>query len=179
MSRLLTYFPHDYAANTDPVSMARDLSIRVPSLYGTDPKQHFGHGCISTELEYHGGGPTRTMLDAATRWMKPDVVYPNLQFTSATSFFSDLEKKTAEHANPCVERRKSNSDPCGVMTTQAETKSAFGKTEKKEFFPLNAEKFSSLAALYGRKYPAEDFDRGWKRRLFDVFHDIMPGSGIA
>src|SRR6202011_689124 len=33
--------------------------------------------------------------------------------------------------------------------------------------------------LYGRPYPSEDFDRGWKDLLFDDFHDIMPGSGIA
>jgi alpha-mannosidase len=64
----------------------------------------------------------------------------------------------------------------GVMTTQAETKKRIRQTEE---LLLNAEKFSSLAALYGRKYPAEDFDRGWKRLLFDDFHDIMPGSGIA
>src|SRR6202011_2703087 len=33
--------------------------------------------------------------------------------------------------------------------------------------------------LYGRPYPSEDFDRSWKDLLFDDFHDIMPGSGIA
>jgi alpha-mannosidase len=174
-SRLLTYFPHDYAANTDPVSMARDLSIWVPSLYGTDPKQHsdmlhlYGVGD-------HGGGPTRTMLDTATRWMKPDVVYPNLQFTSATSFFSDLEKKLPNMQVPAWNDELYFEYHRGVMTTQAETKKRIRKTEE---LLLNAEKFSSLAALYGRKYPAEDFDRGWKRLLFDDFHDIMPGSGIA
>jgi len=43
---------------------------------------------------------------------------------------------------------------------------------------LNAEKFASLASLYGRSYPV-DLEDIWKHLLFDHFHDIMPGSGIA
>jgi alpha-mannosidase len=174
-SRLLTYFPHDYAANTDPASMAKDLSIWVPSLYGTDAKQHsdmlhlYGVGD-------HGGGPTRIMLDTAARWMKPDVVYPNLKFTTATSFFSDLEKKLPSMQVPTWNDELYFEYHRGVMTTQAETKKRIRKTEE---LLLNAEKFSALSTLYGRKYPSEDFDRGWKRLLFDDFHDIMPGSGIA
>jgi alpha-mannosidase len=174
-SRLLTYFPHDYAANTDPVGMARDLSIWVPSLYGTDAKQHsdmlhlYGVGD-------HGGGPTRTMLDTATRWMKPDVVYPNLKFTTATSFFSDLERKLPSMQVPTWNDELYFEYHRGVMTTQAETKKRIRATEE---LLLNAEKFSALASRYGRTYPSEDLDRGWKRLLFDDFHDIMPGSGIA
>jgi alpha-mannosidase len=174
-SRLLTYFPHDYAANTDPMSMARDLSIWIPSLYGTDAKQHtdmlhlYGVGD-------HGGGPTRIMLDTATRWMKPDVVYPNLQFTTASSFFDDMQKKLPGMQVPIWRDELYFEYHRGVMTTQAETKKRIRKTEE---LLLNAEKFSALATFYGRKYPVEDFDRGWKRLLFDDFHDIMPGSGIA
>jgi alpha-mannosidase len=174
-SRLLTYFPHDYAANTDPVTMAEDLSIWIPSLYGTDVNQHsdmlhlYGVGD-------HGGGPTRTMLDTAARWMKPDVVYPNLKFTTAISFFDDLQKKLPGMQVPTWSDELYFEYHRGVMTTQAETKKRIRTTEE---LLLNAEKFSSLATLYGRKYPSEDFDRGWKRLLFDDFHDIMPGSGIS
>ncbi|HXJ46765.1 MAG TPA: glycoside hydrolase family 38 C-terminal domain-containing protein, partial [Candidatus Dormibacteraeota bacterium] len=64
----------------------------------------------------------------------------------------------------------------GVLTTQAETKRRIRTTEE---LLLNAEKFSSLASFYGRAYPAEDLDQSWKRLLFDDFHDIFPGSGIA
>ena len=44
---------------------------------------------------------------------------------------------------------------------------------------LNAEKFASLASLYGRAYPQDGMELTWKNLLFDHFHDIMPGSGIA
>jgi len=63
-----------------------------------------------------------------------------------------------------------------VQTTQAETKKRVRTTEE---LLLNAEKFSALATLYGRAYPSEDFSRAWKELLFDDFHDILPGSGIA
>src|SRR5262249_6920078 len=58
----------------------------------------------------------------------------------------------------------------------AETKRRIRTTEE---LLLNAEKFSSLASLYGRPYPGDDLDQSWKRLLFDDFHDIFPGSGIA
>jgi len=63
----------------------------------------------------------------------------------------------------------------GVFTTQAETK---GRIRRSEENVLNAEKFASLATLYERPYP-QNMEETWKNLLFDHFHDIMPGSGIA
>ncbi|MGB7844467.1 MAG: alpha-mannosidase [Candidatus Acidiferrum sp.] len=174
-SRLLTYFPHDYAGGIDPPALAKDLSVWAPSIYGTDAKQHseimhlYGVGD-------HGGGPTRSMLDTATRWMKPDVVFPNLQFSSATAFFDDLEKKLPSMNVPAWRDELYFEYHRGVLTTQAETKKRIRFTEE---LLLNAEKFCSIATLYGRAYPSSEFDHAWKRLLFDNFHDIMPGSGIA
>ncbi len=174
-SRILTYFPHDYAAGIDPAQMAKDLSTWIPSLYGTDSKQQsemlhlYGVGD-------HGGGPTRTMLDNAVRWMKPDVVYPNIRFGTAKSFFDGLEKKLPTMKVPTWRDELYFEYHRGVQTTQAETKKRVRSTEE---LLLNAEKFSALATLYGRAYPSEDFGRVWKDLLFDDFHDILPGSGIA
>src|SRR5262249_24385377 len=44
---------------------------------------------------------------------------------------------------------------------------------------LRAEEFASIASLYGQPYPQEELNRAWRRLLFNHFHDIMPGSGIA
>jgi alpha-mannosidase len=63
-----------------------------------------------------------------------------------------------------------------VFTTQAETKRRIRRSEETV---LNAEKFASLALLYGRPYPQDGMELTWKNLLFDHFHDIMPGSGIA
>ena len=174
-SRILTYFPHDYAAGIDPAQMAKDLSIWIPSIYGTEAKQQsemlhlYGVGD-------HGGGPTRTMLDTATRWMKPDVVYPNLRFSTAQSFFDGLERRLPTMPVPTWRDELYFEYHRGVQTTQAETKKRIRSTEE---LLLNAEKFSAFARRYGLSYPSEDLDRAWKDLLFDDFHDIMPGSGIA
>lgn len=174
-SRLLTYFPHDYAMGIDPVQLGKDVSVWVPAIYGTKPPANaemmhlYGVGD-------HGGGPTRTMLDTATRWTQPDVVFPNLQLSTATAFFSNLQPKLANMNVPVWRDELYFEYHRGVFTTQAETKRRIRMTEE---LLLNAEKFSAISTRFGKDYPSEDFDRGWKDLLFDDFHDIFPGSGIA
>ncbi|MGH9499343.1 MAG: alpha-mannosidase [Terriglobales bacterium] len=174
-SRLLTYFPHDYAGDIDGQKMATDLSIWAPSMYGpkladTPEMMHlYGVGD-------HGGGPTRTMLDNATRLMSPDVVYPKFEFGTAAGFFKDLEKKLPGMEVPTWKDELYFQYHRGVFTTQAETKRRIRRSEE---LLLDAEKYSSVASLYGRAYPQQEFEQAWKNLLFDHFHDIMPGSGIA
>jgi alpha-mannosidase len=174
-SRLLTYFPHDYAADIDGEKMATDLSIWAPSMYGaklTDtPEMMHLYG-----VGDHGGGPTRTMLDNATSLTSPDVVYPRFEFGTAKGFFEDLEKKLPDMQVPAWNDELYFQYHRGVFTTQAETKRRIRRSEE---LLLNAEIYSSLASLYGRAYPQEEFGLAWKNLLFDHFHDIMPGSGIA
>ena len=174
-SRLLTYFPHDYAGGIDAQPLATDLSIWMPSIYGkTVPAQPemmhlFGVGD-------HGGGPTRVMLDHADQLRATDAVYPKLQFSFARDFFSDLEKKLPNMQVPTWDGELYFQYHRGVFTTQAETKRRIRRAEETV---LNAEKFASLASLYGRAYPQDGMELTWKNLLFDHFHDIMPGSGIA
>jgi alpha-mannosidase len=174
-SRLLSYIPHDYANDMDPVKMATDLSAYAPAMYASDPP----HGREMMHLfgvGDHGGGPTRDMLDVATRWMGKDVVYPRLRFGTARGFFDDLQSGHANLNIPTWRNEMYFEYHRGVMTTQAETKRRIRTTEE---LLLNAEKFAAVSNLYGRTYPTEEFDRAWKGLLFDDFHDIFPGSGIA
>ena len=116
------------------------------------------------------------MLDNALRLKDPHAVFPTLQFSTATDFFADLEKKLPSLNIPVWKDELYFQYHRGVFTTQAETKRRIRRSEETL---LDAEKFSSLATLYGRRYPQDDMQRAWKRLLFDHFHDIMPGSGIA
>jgi alpha-mannosidase len=174
-SRLLTYFPHDYAGGIEPEALAKDLSIWAPSIYGPQLSD-------SPEIMHlygvgdHGGGPTRTMLDSAGRWMSPNAVFPKLQFGTARAFFDDLDKKLPDMKVPTWNDELYFQYHRGVFTTQSDTKQRIRRTEETL---LNAEKVSSLALLYGHRYSQEEMNRAWKRLLFDHFHDIMPGSGIA
>jgi alpha-mannosidase len=174
-SRLLTYFPHDYGGSIEAGALAKDLSEWAPSMYGPQlsgtPEMMHLYG-----VGDHGGGPTRVMLDNATRLMAPDMVFPKLEFSTATAFFNDLDKKLPGMKVPVWNDELYFQYHRGVFTTQADTKQRIRQSEETL---LNAEKFSSLALIYGQEYPQDEMERAWKRLLFDHFHDIMPGSGIA
>jgi alpha-mannosidase len=174
-SRLLTYFPHDYAGGIEAGRLGEDLSAWAPSIYGphlTDtPEMMHLYG-----VGDHGGGPTRSMLDNANRLKAPDVVFPKLEFSTATAFFHDLEPKLSGMNVPVWKDELYFQYHRGVFTTQSETKRRIRRSEETL---LNAEKLASLAMLEKRPYPQEEMQRAWKRLLFDHFHDIMPGSGIA
>jgi alpha-mannosidase len=172
-SKLLTYFPHDYGSLMEPVPMAEDVATWMPSIYHKtlkNPEMMYLYG-----VGDHGGGPTRTMLDTANQLMQPGTVFPSLKFSTADAFFADLNQRHD------VEIPDWNGELYfqyhrGVFTTQSETKRRVRETEEKL---LDTEKYASLALLYGRSYPHEEFTAAWKGLLFDQFHDIMPGSGIA
>jgi alpha-mannosidase len=174
-SRLLTYFPHDYADPIDAEPLGSQAAVWMPSIYGpklsdTPEMMHlYGVGD-------HGGGPTRVMLDHAEQMRSPDFVFPKLEFSFAKDFFNDMEKKLPSMQVPTWDGELYFQYHRGVFTTQAETKRRIRRSEENV---LNAEKFASLASLYGRPYPQEVMTQTWKNLLFDHFHDIMPGSGIA
>ncbi len=174
-SRLLTYFPHDYAGGIDADSLGTDLSIWMPSIYGKKlsdkPEMMHLYG-----VGDHGGGPTRVMLDNAEQLRAPTTVFPKLEFSFARDFFSDLERKLPTMQVPTWDGELYFAYHRGVFTTQAETKRRIRRAEQAM---LNAEQFASIATLYGRRYPQDEMELAWKNLLFDHFHDIMPGSGIA
>jgi alpha-mannosidase len=166
-SRVLTYFPHDYANSINPVNMARDLAAYVPAMKYPEMLYLFGVGD-------HGGGPTRSMLETAERWQK-NAVYPRLEFGAAQPWFDTLAKKAPSLDLPVWNSELYFQYHRGVFTTQAETKK---ENRRSEELLLTAEKFSSLAAIAGSEYPGDDFRVAWKKVLFNQFHDIAAGSGI-
>jgi alpha-mannosidase len=203
-SKVLTYFPHDYANDTlGPVRLSGDLAVareRAPGM--TEMMDLYGVGD-------HGGGPTRVMLDQGFHWADPGataiaadsgaLVTPKFQFGTAQSFFSTIEKQIApespvwnyqsiakgyeppsavpgEVAIPTWDTEMYLEFHRGVYTTQANHKKNMRDSEEEV---LNAEKFSSLAWLFGAKYPADELTEDWKKVLFNQFHDLAAGSGIA
>jgi len=194
-SRVLAYFPYGYSEENEPLVMAYDLRNGVTLTPGlTDELQLFGDGD-------HGGGPTRTILDRGIRWSDPKVSFPALNFGSAQGFFDKVGPKL-DTANAPVWNYKSvaaegaklppstegkielpiwNDELYlefhrGVFTTQSNHKRNMRESEE---WLLNAEKYSSLAWLQGDSYPGADFNEGWKKVLFNQFHDLAAGSGIG
>jgi alpha-mannosidase len=64
----------------------------------------------------------------------------------------------------------------GVMTTQANHKRNMRQSEEQL---LNAEKYSSIAWLFGLPYPSARLTEAWQKALFNQFHDLAAGSGIG
>jgi alpha-mannosidase len=194
-SRVLTYFPHDYANEIDPVRIAADLTTSRGRNPGVTEMMHlFGVGD-------HGGGPTRAMLDSGEKWTEPQMVFPRTFFGVAQGFFSDVETKLDTARSPvwnykAIATANTNLPPAadgkitlpiwndelyfeyhrGVFTTQANHKRNMRESEEEM---LDAEKYSSLAWLSGAAYPAMELTEAWKKVLFNQFHDLAAGSGIG
>ena len=174
-SRLLTYFPHEYANQFEAEQMTKDLAFYAPSIYGSkfndSPQMLYLYG-----IGDHGGGPTRTMLDQANRLRDPNTVFPKIDFSTAKDFFADLKQELPNLKVPTWNDELYFEYHRGVYTSQADTKQRIRRDEE---LMLDAEKYASLAALFGRPYAQDQFQLAWKNLLFDHFHDVMPGSGIA
>jgi alpha-mannosidase len=203
-SRVLSYFPHDYVNEIEPLKIAKDFSAARVLNPGTDEMMHlYGVGD-------HGGGPTRAMLDAANSWMQstvgPDFMpapprAPVLKYSVSQPFFSDVEKNldtahspvwnyatlaagnttlptppAGEMALPVWNDELYLEYHRGVFTTQAAHKANMRASED---WLLDAEKWSTLAWLGGSGYPGDKLNEAWKKVLFNQFHDLAAGSGIA
>jgi alpha-mannosidase len=179
-SRVLTYFPSDYANDIDPLKMARDSAKYGPMLWNYNGGTNSAPaGGLDTMYLYgvgdHGGGPTRLDLDTALRWQKEGVVFPQIKFSTAAEYFADLEKRKDALKIPTWDGELYFQYHRGVQTTQSEEKRG---NRKSEVLILDAEKLASIDTLFGGAYPQREFDDGWKNILFNQFHDILPGSGI-
>ena len=180
-TRMMTYFPSNYALPIDPVRIAEDSAAYGPLMWkyngGTNSAPD---GALQMMYLYgvgdHGGGPTRVDLDTAQRWQKPDVVFPKLELSTAASFLNNLSKNESELNLPVWNGELYFQYHRGVQTTQSETKRG---NRKSEVALLDAEKLASIGTLLGQAYPQADFDASWKKVLFNQFHDVLPGSGIG
>ncbi len=194
-SRVLADFPRDYDNDAEPLKIARDVLQAQAVNPGVPEMMHlFGVGD-------HGGGPTRATLDQGEILTGPNVVFPKTSFGIAQGFFSDIETKAdTEHSPLWNYKTLATTDsqlpapPAGkfslpvwndelyfeyhrgVFTSQANHKRNMRQSEEQV---LDAEKYSSLAWLLGNSYPAAELTQKWKKVLFNQFHDLAAGSGVA
>ncbi len=168
-SRILTYFPHDYANSVYPANMAGDLATYAPAMGYPQMLYLYGVGD-------HGGGPTRNMLNIAEFWKQPERIYPKLALGTVQPYFDQIRRDLAGLKVPTWKDELYLEYHRGTYTTQSETKK---RNREGETLMLNAEKFASLDALFGTPYPQAQLTEAWKKVLFNQFHDILPGSGIA
>jgi alpha-mannosidase len=170
-SKVLTYFPQGYGNDINPVDIANILATYVPST-GFSEIMHV------YRVSEHGGDDARLNLDAILRLQNPKVPFPHICFSTVQSFFDDVDKglEGGKLRLPVWDNELYLEFHRGVYTTQSETKKLIRQSE---VLLQNAEKFTCWSFLGGQVYPHSLLLDCWKRLLFDQFHDIMPGSGIA
>jgi alpha-mannosidase len=194
-SRVLTYFPHGYGNGTNPVDMAKAYAQAAELNPGIRETMHlYGVGD-------HGGGPTRVVVNQGLTWEQPNKIFAHTEFGTSLDFFHNVENRVDTSAAPIWNYKTLASgntalpQPAegrislpiwndelyleyhrGTYTTQAAQKRHIRNGEE---WMLNAEKCSALAWLAGATYPQSELNEAWKKVLFNEFHDLAAGSGIA
>jgi len=167
-SRVLTYFP--YTGYIGQLSIDEIVTSMRQNEANTGRKEVlmlFGFGD-------HGGGPEKKMLERYLSYQHV-TVFPRLQFIRGHDFIqrlldSDLSDLPVWKDELYLEYHR------GTYTTHAAIKRS---NRQNEILLASAEKLASLAAQFGAPYPQKRLYDAWWKLLFNQFHDILPGSGIA
>ncbi len=166
-SRILTYFPFDY------VNTVENPFQLVDWLRQYEANTGFSKLMVLFGVGDHGGGPSLDMLQRIDRLSKLDI-FPAIEYGTAGKYLDWLHTQNLT-ALPVWNDELYLEYHQGTYTTQAQSKEW---NRKSEVLLTNAEKFSTLASLYGRQYNNADLEEAWRNVLFNQFHDILPGSGI-
>ena len=120
----------------------------------------------------HGGGPTKANIASILR-VNAEKGKPAAIFSSPDAFFDAVRPKAGKL--PVVaEELQYHSRGCYTAVSSIKQHNRIA-----ENMLLQAEKLSTMATrLLGMEYPAADLEYGWKRVLFNQFHDIMAGTSI-
>jgi alpha-mannosidase len=124
----------------------------------------------------HGGGPTRSEIEyykETQAWP----IWPTVQFSTAKAYFEAIEAEILSGVEVPVLDHELNFEFTGCYTSQSAIKRAnrFG-----ENYCLEAEGLSLVQkAVAGTEPDTGLLKEAWIPVLFNQFHDILPGSGVA
>ncbi len=124
----------------------------------------------------HGGGPTRAEIERYIE-MRDWPIYPNVRFGTSKEYFEAIEAQIASGVEVPTVQGELNYEFTGCYTSQSAIKRAnrFG-----ENFMVEAQTLTALAhRTKGGPHRGDLLREGWLNVLFNQFHDILPGSGIA
>ncbi|MGB2868888.1 MAG: glycoside hydrolase family 38 C-terminal domain-containing protein [Bacteroidota bacterium] len=166
-SKILTYFPYDYVNEiTHPYQLVDWLRQFEANTGFKKMEVLFGVGD-------HGGGPSLEMMSRIDRLKTLDI-FPTIEFGTSTSYLDWIKSQDTKQL-PTWDDELYLEYHQGTYTTQAAMKA---ENRKSEALLTNAEKFSTLATMFGKEYRSSDLEEAWRSVLFNQFHDILPGSGI-
>lgn len=117
----------------------------------------------------HGGGPTRENLDSIRALDGQEGV--RLLMASPDSYFKDLPTGDLPTVNGDLLHHAS-----GCYAAHSGIKQWNRQAENRL---TTAEKWSLAAKwMLGKEYPAKEYEKAWKKVMFNQFHDILAGTSI-
>ena len=171
-SRVLTHFPpvDNYGAEITPKELAYSVDRFAEHAWSSWSLVPYGYGD-------GGGGPTREMLERASRLADLDGM-PNVELGSPATFFDHVEAEVAGGAPVPVWRGELYFETHrGTLTSQLRTKLGNRRCEK---LLRELELWTATASVHGPSdIDPRELDDIWREVLTQQFHDILPGSSIA
>ena len=157
--------PVGYASGRD------DIEDNITRAY-EQTQQPLHHVMCFYGVGNHGGGPTIANIEAIHRVnARPDA--PNVICSTPDAFFEAILKETDDFP---VVRDELQHHAVGCYAAVSEVKR---RNRRSEMLLMTAEKFASIAhRACALPYPQQDFTRGWRRVLFNQFHDVLAGTSI-
>ncbi len=125
-----------------------------------------------------GGGPTKEMLENASRMEKGIPGCPKVKLGKSLDYFKRLEANVKENKKlPKWVGELYLEYHRGTYTSMARNKKF---NRKCEFMYQDAEMLSVMKkyAAKNGEYPKDKINAGWEIILLNQFHDILPGSSI-
>lgn len=165
-SRVLTHFFKDYNAAFSPADMIRrweDDRIQPEGVDGMIYPFGYGDG---------GGGPTRELLETVRRCSDLEGA-PKTRYADPVSYFKQVEERGTENVFTGEIYLAWHR---GTYTAQAKTKRG---VRRAEIILKEAEYWNAVLASQTGEADDGKLKALWKRLLFQEFHDILPGTGIA
>jgi alpha-mannosidase len=122
----------------------------------------------------HGGGVTEDMIQRALIFVKEKKPMKGV-FSTSKEYLRIATEKIEKSEIPQINDELYFQFHRGTYTTQARVKK---NNRKAECLLEAAEKFSTVAHMYGYVYPTKELGESWQKLLLNQFHDVLPGSSI-
>lgn len=169
-SRVLTHFYKENNAPFSPEDMIRrweDDRIQCEGMEGMLYPFGYGDG---------GGGPTRELLETVRRCRDLEGA-PRTKYADPVSYFEALKERGTENV---FAGELYLAWHRGTYTAQARTKKGVRRAEA---MLKEAEYWNTVRALQKKDEEGaaahRELKKLWMRLLFQEFHDVLPGTGIA
>lgn len=116
--------------------------------------------------------PNRWMTEVARAW-NARYAWPRFEVALPREFFAAVREQLADGPGPSPQTRDMNPIYTGKDVSYIDTKQAQRAGEHRV---LAAERFGTVAALLGARYPIEALDKAWRQLLYGAHHDGITGT---